>query len=311
MSRTPAPYPTETGSYGYLFAFTSSFSAGAATVLGKWNLDHISSLLMNGGIFGVAAIVLTIGIFSSRKSRPSFAMTGIGWIWLAAFTAVSIAAVFAYWTGVQKMDPSLAAFINRFEVPIAIMLGIIFLKERFTITETLGAVLSFAGIVIMRLTLRVEYTEGFWWVLAGAVFFGLTEFTSKKAVRHVDPVVLTYIRNCAMAGIFWVTIAAVGEDFGGLNVVWLGVIGLGLLGPIGSRLSYLLALRRLELSKVAVISQSQPVFVILIALLLLGQLPTFREITGGLCLTAGSLLMIVGRYRFKRPKATADVRPDR
>jgi drug/metabolite transporter (DMT)-like permease len=61
---------------------------------------------------------------------------------------------------------------------------------------------------------------------------------------------------------------------------------------------YLLALRRLELTKVVVVSQSQPVFVIVIAATALGQLPSFREITGGILLTLGCLVMILARSKY-------------
>jgi len=219
-----------------------------------------------------------------------------GWIWLSLFTTSSWLAIWAFWAGVQKIDPSLAAFINRAEVPIAIVLGIVFLKERFTKVEVLGLVLALLGIVIMHLTLRMEYTTGFWLVLLGALFFGITEFVSKIAVRYVEPMVLAYLRNMFMAGMYWIAFSLSGEGFSGLGAVWPGVIALGFAGPILSRMMYLMALRRLELSRVAVISQSQPVFVIIISLLVFSQLPTFREIVGGIFLVSGCLLMIVARY---------------
>lgn len=190
------------------------------------------------------------------------------------------------------MDPSLAAFLNRLEVPVAIFLGILILKEHFTKTETVGAILSLSGIVVMRLTLRFEYSSGFWLVLIGALFFGITEFISKIAVRHVQPSVLTYIRNMFIATGYWIAFFSIDGSFEGLGDVWIGVVALGILGPIFSRMMYLKALQQLALSKVAVISQSQPVFVLLIAVLVLGQLPTFREMIGGLLLVLGSLLMI-------------------
>jgi uncharacterized membrane protein len=282
---------------GYTFSTISTFGAGVATVVGKWNLEAITPLLMNSLIFTVATVVLTIGFVPFRGFRPIFGLNRRGWLWVSLFTGSSWLAIWAFWAGVQKMDPSLAAFLNRSEVPIAIMLGIIFLKERFTPMETVGAILSIAGIIIMRLTIRVEYSEGFWLVLIGSFFFGLTEFVSKIAVRYVDPTTLAYIRNMFLAGGYWLVFFSSGDDFGGLRTVWPGVLALGFIGPILSRLSYLQALKRLELSRVAVISQSQPVFVILIALSVFGQLPTFREFVGGICLTIGCMLMIVSRPR--------------
>ena len=188
------------------------------------------------------------------------------------FTVTSVLAVWAHWSGVQRMDPSLAAFVNRAEVPIVIVMGIIFLKERFSRWETLGLLLSIVGIVVMKLTLRFEYSDGFWLVLLGALLFGLTEFVSKIGVRHVPPITLAFLRNLFMAPIYWLMFAATGASLDGLDRVWPGVLALGLVGPIMARMMYLLALKRVELSRVAVISQTQPVFVILIALLFLVQM---------------------------------------
>jgi drug/metabolite transporter (DMT)-like permease len=286
---------------GYTLAVTSSMASGLSTVIGKWNLAAISPLLMNSIIFSVASVVMTV-MLPFKGVRKTFSVTKKGWFWLMMFSVGSWLAVWLYWAGIQRMDPSLAAFLNRSEVPVAILLGMIFLKERFTKLEILGAILSIAGIVIMRLTLRMEYSAGFWLVLAGSLLFGITEFVSKIAVKHVDPASLTYIRNTFLAIFYWIAVLAGGINFDGLDRVWLGVLALGITGPLIARMLYLSALRKLDLSRVAVISQSQPIYVILISLLVLGQLPTFREITGGIFLTSGCLLMVVSRNnRFTAP----------
>jgi drug/metabolite transporter (DMT)-like permease len=280
---------------GYTSAIVSSASSGLSVVIGKWNLAAISPLLMNGIIFSVASVVLAGAIVPFRGVRKVFDLTGRGWFWVVMFSIASWLAIWAYWAGIQRMDPSLAAFLNRSEVLVAITLGIIFLKERFSRLETLGALLSIVGIIIMRMTLRVEYSTGFWLVLLGSLLFGVTEFISKIAVRHVEPVILTYIRNMILAACYWIAVLIGGITFDGLDRVWLGVLALGITGPILARTLYLTALRRLELSKVAVISQSQPVYVILVSLMVFSQLPTPRELIGGFCLTAGCILMVVSR----------------
>ncbi len=270
-------------------------SSAGTTVVGKWNLAHIQPLVMNGFIFSIATVILAFVTLFSNGFRAAFRQTRQGWFWLAMFTACSWLAIWAFWAGVQKMDPSLAAFINRLEVLIAITLGIIFLGERLNRIETLGAVVSVVGIIVMKMTLRIEYSEGFWLVLIGAILFGVTEFVSKVAVKHVDPVALAFVRNMFLAVMYWIVVLAGGISFDGIGRVWIGVLALGLLGPVMARMAYLLALKRIELSKVAVISQSQPVFVIIIALLALGQLPSVKEIYGGVLLTAGCLIMILSR----------------
>ncbi|MEW5995107.1 MAG: DMT family transporter [Candidatus Zixiibacteriota bacterium] len=295
--KSAATAGTGSATTGYILAVVSTASAGLATVVGKWNLESIGPLLMNSLIFSVASVAMGAVLLPTRGLKAVVTHSRRGWFWLGLFSATSWLAVWAFWAGVQRMDPSLAAFLNRSEVLIAIMLAMVFLKERFNRVETLGAVLSIAGIIIMRLTLRVDYSAGFWYVLLGSLFFGLTEFVSKIAVRYVEPVLLAYVRNTFMAIGYWIVLLSGGVRYDGLEKVWPGVLALGLIGPILSRMVYLLALKRLDLSKVAIISQGQPVFVILIALLALGQLPTFREAVGGLFLMVGCLIMIAGRSR--------------
>ncbi len=291
--KTPSK-PTDSRS-GFLLAIFSSLGSGATTVVGKWNLETISPLLMNGGIFSVATVALTLFWAPFRGWRALIGLSRTAWYWVFLFAITSFVAVWLYWAGIQLMDPSLGAFVNRIEVPIIIALGVLFLKERFTRREAIGAALSLVGIVVMKLTLRAEYSPGFWLVLAGSFFFGLTEFVSKIALRHVEATPLTYWRNLLMAAGYWAALAITGQGVQGLESVWLGVALLGLLGPLLARLLYVLALERMELSKVAVISQLQPVFVLVISFLFLSQLPTAREMIGGLFLLMGCLLMIGGR----------------
>ncbi len=252
---------------------------------------------MNSIIFTVATVALSVGWLPFVGFKKAFCISRQGWFGVIMFAVTSLVAVWAFWAGVKRMDPSLAAFVNRAEVPMVILLGVIFLKERFSRYETLGLVLSIIGIIVMKLTLRFEYSDGFWLVLLGALFFGLTEFVSKIAIRHVPPITLAFLRNMIIAVVYWLMFMASGENFEGLEKVWLGVIALGLIGPIMARMMYLLALKRMDLSKVAVISQSQPVYVILIALLVLGQLPSVRETVGGIFLVVGCVLMVFARAR--------------
>jgi drug/metabolite transporter (DMT)-like permease len=285
---------------GYIFALSSPFFAACATVVGKWNLENISALLLSAMIFSIATVIMSAAYIPFNNFRKIFTIKPRGWMWLLLFTLSSFLAIWLFWAGIKKIDPSLGAFLNRSEVMIAILMGIIFLGERFNRLETLGAILSIGGIVIMRLSLRVEYTEGFWLVLAGSFFFGMTEFFSKKTVRYAPPIIAVYLRNLMMSIMYWLILAGGDFNFEGLEKVWPGVLALGIFGPILSRMIYMMALKRLELSKVAVISQTQPVYVIFLALIFLQQLPTFREIVGGLFLLIGCLIMVLGRSRHVR-----------
>ncbi len=294
------------GLSGWSWALISSLGTGVATVVGKWNLESVDPVVMMCVIFTVATIAVSITYLPRHGFREVFVQTRRDWLWIVLFSITSWIGIWLFWAGVQQMDPSLASFLNRSQVLVAVLLGILMLRERFTRSETSGAVLALMGIVIMRLTIRAEYTEGFWLVLSGALITGVSEYISKMAVRQVPAVTVGYLRNGIMALLYWLTLPAIDFTFEGMGEVWFGVLALGVIGPVWSRMAFLKALERMELSKVAVITQTQPVFVLVIALLTLGQLPTVRETVGGVFLIAGCILMIIARYR---DKARARITP--
>ncbi len=297
---TPAPDSKDSRTRsGYLLGTGSALASGTAVVVGKWNLLAISPILMNSLIFSIASSILLVAAALRGGFGKLRNLSKPGWFWLGVFSLTSTLSVFAHWAGVQKMEPSLAAFLTRAEVPVAITCGVIFLGERFTKIETIGALLSILGIVVMRMTLRVEFMTGFWYVLFGSLLFGFAEFASKLALMHLEPLTLVAVRNTLMCGIYWSVWYATGASFDGLETVWLGVIALGFLGPLATRYTYVLALDRMPLSKLAVISQLQPVFVVVIALFVFGQLPTFREYLGAILISSGVMILVIGRYRHR------------
>ena len=294
--------------HGYAFAGGSALASAITTVLGKWNLRVINPLLLNCLIFTTATAIMTFMVFCTRHRTRVVRHIRAGWLWLGFFSLSSVFALWFFWAGVQQMDPSLASFLNRTQVLLVILFGVVFLRERFTRGEALGGTVSIAGIIVMRVSLRMEYSLGFWYVLIGAILFALAELFSKLSVRFIAPVIVTYLRALFVAVVFWIALLGTGADFRGLKQVWPGVIALGFMGPVVARLSYLFALKHLDLSKVAVISQIQPVFVLLLAAVAMGQLPTFREATGGVLLVTGCVVMVVARYRLRRSARSAEAK---
>jgi drug/metabolite transporter (DMT)-like permease len=284
-------------SLGYLFSGMSALFASVAIVAGKWTLHGISPLALNALVFPIGSVVLGLTIIPQKRWKRVFALNGKAWAWTLSFTVLAFVAIWTYWIGIKMMDPTLASFINRTETLVTIFLGFVILGERFSRGEGLGALLVLAGIVLMKFTLRVEYSTGFWVVLFSAVCFGTAEFIAKIAVRYVDPLTLSFVRNLISAMMFWVVVAFMGTSFAGVRSVFWGVIIIAIMGPILTRPIYLAALKHIEVSKVALINQSQPVFVAIMALSALNQTPAPREIIGGLFVIGGCLLIIMSRKK--------------
>ncbi len=282
---------------GYLYASLSAMMASVLIVSGKWTLHTISPLALSALVFTIGAIVLGLAMLPRKRWRRISAIDARGWRWTIAFSVLAFVAIWTYWIGLKMMDPTLASFLNRFETLVTISLGIVILGERFTKGEGLGTFLMLGGIVLMKFTFRAEYSAGFWVVLFAALCFGTAEFIAKIAVRYVDPLTLSFLRNVITSVLFWIAVAFTGTSFEGAGSVWWAILIVAFAGPILTRPIYLYALKHIEVSKAALINQSQPVFVAILALVALSQTPAPREIMGGLFVIGGCLLIIVSRRK--------------
>ena len=282
---------------GYFYASLSAVMASILIVSGKFTLNVISPLALSAIVFTFGAIVLGLAMLPKRRWRRISALDKRAWGWTIAFSVLAFVAIWTYWIGLSMMDPTLASFLNRSETLVTISLGIVILGERFTRGEGVGTLLVLAGVVVMKLTFRAEYSAGFWVVLFSAVCFGTAEFIAKIAVRYVDPLTLSFLRNVISSVLFWIAAAFVGISFEGAGSVWWAILIIALTGPILTRPIYLYALKHIEVSKVALVNQSQPVFVAILALMALSQTPAPREIVGGVFVIGGCLLIIMSRKK--------------
>jgi drug/metabolite transporter (DMT)-like permease len=297
MNNPPKQHDVTNPSMGYLYASLSAMMASVAIVSGKWTLYAISPLALSALVFPIGVVVLGLSVIPRKRWRRIFVLDRRAWGWTFAFSILAFVAIWTYWIGIKMMDPTLASFLNRFETLVTISLGILILGERFTKGEGAGTILVLSGIVLMRFTFRAEYSVGFWVVLFSAVCFGTAEFVAKIAVRYVDPLTLSFLRNVISSVLFWIVVLFLGTSFDGAEKVWWGILIIAFAGPILTRPIYLYALKHIEVSKVALINQSQPVFVAILAFVALSQTPAPQEIIGGIFVIGGCLLIIVSRKK--------------
>ena len=197
--------------------------------------------------------------------------------------------------GVQHLDPTVAAFLSRLQVFVAVFLGMIFLKERFGVLEAIGGLVLIVGLAVIRMSFDVNLSYWFWITVASGALFGITEVFAKQAVNGLHPIPLNFVRNSIIAVFFIIILLVQGKPLFEFHGTWWYLFAMGVVGPMMSRLCFLYALSYLEVSKATLMNQLQPLFVSLIAFSVLGLIPTLREWIGGVLILAGCVVMIRGR----------------
>lgn len=162
----------------------------------------------------------------------------------------------------------------------------------------------------MRWNAPPELSRGTLWILGSALCFAGAELTAKWLAPELRSSAFLLLRTPLMALLFLSytlgRIARTGmapelPDARGLALA----AGVALCGPILARAFYYSALRRIALSRAALLNQTQPLFVAALAAGLYGTLPGSRQILGGLLILGGSCLLIYTRFRILRRAAAA------
>ena len=135
-----------------------------------------------------------------------------------------------------------------------------------------------------------------YWALLSAVFAAATAILAKVGVAHIDSNLATAIRTTVVVVFAWAIALALGKH-NELRAVdgraWLFLT----LSGLGTGLSWLCYFRALQLgpaSRVAPLDKLSVPLVMIFACLLLGEKLTVAVLIGGLLITAGAVVMVLG-----------------
>ncbi len=206
---------------------------------------------------------------------------------LGMFTAVTI---LLGWSGLSMLDPVFASLLWRFFPVMAIIAGVVFLKERLKKEELMAMIIMLFG--------SVYSVDGRWSIVGKGVIFTLLAgctgaaqlLIAKAYAKRIHPnVMVTY--RVGIAAIFlgiWACLSgrlALKADLKYWLITLLGAF----LGPCASFLFTFRSYYYWELSKASMLLTLQPFLVLPMAYIFLGTLPNPKELMGGLIILAGAL----------------------
>jgi len=142
-----------------------------------------------------------------------------------------------------------------------------------------------------------NWTAGWiYWALLSAIFAAATALLAKVGVAHVDSNLATALRTSVVVVFAWSIALALGKHGEMRSLDRRTVLFLALSG-IATGLSWLCYFRALQLgpaSRVAPLDKLSVPLVMVFAWLLLGERLTASIVAGGLLITAGAVVMVLG-----------------
>ena len=248
---------------------------------------------LSGGLRFLILFILTIPFYF--KDRPPFKHI----LFLSLLYTVGSTALYISINNSIKLSPLILIF--QLNVPIAVLLGIIFLKERFSLIKSIGLLLSFIGLVFI---LQVSYNdfisiESLCLVLFSAIcfaFYNLTikEISSFYILTIISRMSLFIFPQLLLLSFFQETWPLV-EDVQLISIV--GLFYKSIICTLLANLCWIYLLRKYPLSIMMPFTLLIPVFGCIISTIVFNEILEKGFILGGLVVMIGLIIVESDKWR--------------
>jgi drug/metabolite transporter (DMT)-like permease len=157
-----------------------------------------------------------------------------------------------------------------------------FFKEKIRLSNILVAAITFLGVILVIPSFEFgnSTTQGVLWGLVSGFTYAILSILNKKYVKEYSSVIIAFYEQF-IAAIILIPFYFLQKPIFQLNDIFL----LALLGVVFTGISHLLfinGLKNIKAQTAGIISSLEPVYGILFAAFLLSEIPSIREVLGGM-----------------------------
>lgn len=287
---------------GYTYAIVGTVAFSSLYVFSKAGLNQVELAQFGLYYFGMGFLLNLFFILLSGKKDHLMQLKPKVIALLVLIGAIDIISNITFFMAIHAIpDPSVTSFLgNLFPVFLSI-LGITFLKERFTLIETIGAVIAITGAFAISYSGNLSWSEffipGTGFVVINTLFAATVSVIIKKNVDKTSPEIFNLNSN-GWIFLFFICYFLYSEQSIHIPGTALGNIALGaLFGSFIGLLSFYYSYRYIAASRSSIIQSSKGIFVLIIAYFFFGNLPLPIQLWGGVITIIGVLVMTFGRIR--------------
>ena len=283
---------------GYLYAFLSVLAISNVYIFSKAALNEINIFQFGVLWFGFGLIWILIYAKYRDCYRIIRDLSISQFFRLAQMGLFEVFGTYFFYKAINTISsPSTVSFLGNISPIILILLGFIFLKERFSKLEFVGMALSLFGAVIISTKGAFSFDlliDGVQYILYSSLIFGLNGILIKKNIAALPPIVITINRSFFLFLFSLIAFVYTGQSLNIPNSALLSTFIGSILGPFLAIVLVFFALKYIPVSKKAIISSTKGVFVVLGSYLYFGEVPEFITIVGGLISILGVFIITYG-----------------
>ncbi len=286
---------------GYFYTILATLAFSNVYVFSKAALNEISLplflfLLCSVG-FLINLIILAVkGGFTLLSAIPR----KMWWIF-PTLGFIEIFTVSTFYASVNAIsEPAVTGFLGNLFPLFTTMLGIAFLKERFSPIETLGIFVVFAGALLTsysgNLTWRDFFIPGVGLVVMNCLGAATATVIVRAKVNNLTPEILSFNRTVWLLIFFsgWVMMAGIPLVISAK--AFTNTVFAAILDPVLAILLAYRAYKYIEASRGTIIQSSKGLLIIPVAYFYFGTLPLLHQIAGGVIAMIGVVIIGWGQH---------------
>jgi len=244
-------------------------------------------------VLGVATIEVGIIGFITQHIHIRTLRKNV-WFFLAIGLLVALSTNINY-EAVAFIDPGTASLLSQTSIIFGIALGILWLRDRLSSIQLIGAVIAVLGVLIITFQPGDFLRIGSVMVLVSAFLYALHAALTKRFGSDIEFVDFFFYRLLCTTGFLLIFSLArhalVLPD--GKTILMLLLVGS--IDVVISRTLFYVTLRRMKLSVHAIILTLSPVAAVLWSLLLFNTFPTLGQLLGGAAVILGVLVVTLNQ----------------
>ncbi|HAQ21769.1 MAG TPA: hypothetical protein DCR40_21445 [Prolixibacteraceae bacterium] len=292
---------------GYTWALIGTISFSSLYVFSKAGLNQVDLAQFGLYYFGMGFLFNLLLVVFSGKINEIKQLSGKVVSLLLILAAIDLLSNVTFFLAIRAIsDPSVTSFLGNLFPVFLTSLGIIFLKERFSLIEALGGMLAITGAFVISYSGELEWSKffipGTGFVVINTLLAATFSAIVKKNVRKASPEIFNLNSNA------WIFLCFLGY------FIWSGQpleipvkafqnIALGaFFGSFLGLLSFFYSYKYIPASRSSIIQSLKGIFVLIIAYFFFGNLPMVIQLWGGGITMAGVLVMTFAQAGLLRVK---------
>jgi drug/metabolite transporter (DMT)-like permease len=258
-------------------------------------LPHLPPEMSSFLLLGIAAV--EVGAYQAVRGRLRFGALRRHWRFFTVIGLLVAASTVINYSAVAYIDPGTASLLGKTAVLFSLALSLLWLRERLTTVEVIGALLAIAGTFIISFQPGDYLRLGSLLVLSSTFFYALHTAVVKRQGEGIEFGDFFFFRVAATAFFLFLFAAGRGQLTAPTPIAWGLAFVAGTVDVVISRSLYYLSLRRMTMSIHTIILTLSPVVTVLWSLFLFGEVPSAISLAGGTLIILGVALVTLWQRR--------------